>query len=123
MQGRGGNDAILLLGGNDTLVGGAGSDTLLWQPTYETFRGLTIDFVFGYYGYVKVYDGDRSPDSLVDLRRGYAVDYTADGLSRLSGIENFSGGVGNDLVFGDDRANVISVGGGGNIVDGWVATT
>ena len=93
-----------------------GSDTLLWQPTYQTFRGLSIDLV-DQYDHIIVYDGDRSPDCLVNLRAGYAADYTAEGLSRLSGIENFSGGVGNHLVFGDDRANVISVGRGANIVD------
>ncbi len=117
VQGRGGDDTFLLSSGNDTLDGGAGSDTLLWQPTYDTLGGLSIEFRDEYYWVTKIYDGDRSPDSLVDLQRGYAADYAAGGLTHLSGIENFTGGVGNDLVFGDDRANVISVGRGGNIVD------
>jgi Ca2+-binding RTX toxin-like protein len=117
---EGGNDTFLLAAGNDTLEGGVGADTLVWTPTYDDFYELHYTFdLIGHYGDPSItYSGDVTPDCLIDLRSGLALGYTAEGTSQINGIENVVTGVGNDVVIGDDRANVISVGHGCNHVDG-----
>jgi Ca2+-binding RTX toxin-like protein len=95
---------LLATHGPDRIDGGAGSDTLLLpQFIYE------ISYNIGYTG----------PDLTLDLREGVLGYHFLGDLAedRVSGIENVTGGAGNDRILGDAGANEIRSGGGVNYVN------
>jgi Ca2+-binding RTX toxin-like protein len=90
LKGGGGADWLEGVGGNDTLKGGGGADTLL--------GGVGID--------TASYDGSGA-GVFVSLRDNVAASGDAEG-DRLYGIENLSGSINADNLWGDDWANVLN---------------
>lgn len=92
--GLAGHDSLDGGGGNDTLLGGAGNDTLIGGAGIDTadYSGAAL---------ARVYLSLTGPQN------------TFDGYDVLSGIENLTGGAGNDKFFGSAVANVLD-GGAGN---------
>ncbi len=85
-----GNDVLRAIGDGDRLYGGDGSDTL-------TFAGET----FG-----------------TDVRLGNAIANFGSDTAGLFEIENVTGGLGNDSIFGDQFANVLNGGDGDDRIEG-----
>lgn len=115
-----GNDTLSGEGGNDTLVGGAGDDTVL--------GGIGNDLIIGGDGAGDdVYDGGSGIDTVkftgatkdvkVDLSAGIA-DGEEIGHDLLAGIENVTGGSGNDTLTGDGFANILLGNGGNDVLSG-----
>jgi trimeric autotransporter adhesin len=130
-DGGDGNDLLVATGGNSTLIGGSGDDTLgsydfiyvshgwgdqhlVWRVTMPT--GTPIG-----YGSVTM-DGGEGTDTaefryvggvVVDMVAGQAQFSNAEYGSKFTNIENIKGGLGNDLIIGDDQNNLLN-GAGGN---------
>ena len=90
LNGAAGNDSILAAGGNDTLIGGAGNDRLEGgtgtdSADYSAATGVVT----------------------AELWRGTAANDGQGGNDVLVGIENLIGGNFNDLLAGDEAANVL----------------
>ena len=104
--------------GADIVSGGAGNDTISFQGEYGRFN---IDLASG------IVLGDRShlsgtQASITQLEDviGAIVDDGAGGtiFQFLHDVENVTGGIGDDFIFGDNNANVIAGGGGNDVIDG-----
>ena len=125
ITGNSGDNVISGLGGADTLHGGAGNDTLI--------GGLGNDAIFGDAGndLIKYVVGDGA--DTVDGGTGIdTLDYTgtasavtvnlatgsANGLASMTGIENVTGGSGNDSLTGDAEVNVLTGGAGNDTLSG-----
>ena len=89
ISGSGGNDLLLGGGGNDSLDGGDGTDTVSFA---QAFAGVTAS-----------------------LTSGTA---TGEGNDTLTGLENITGGNGNDVLTGNSGDNVISGGPGNDTLSG-----
>ncbi|MDP2085398.1 MAG: calcium-binding protein, partial [Gemmobacter sp.] len=92
--------------GDDTLTGGAGNDTLLGGEGNDRLRlDAGNDLLDGGNGldWVEV---TGTANARVDLAVTTAQD-TGYGMDTLRNIENFSGGSGNDVAFGNEGANVL----------------
>jgi Ca2+-binding RTX toxin-like protein len=113
-----GNDTIMLSSGMDAIDGGAGSDTLVFDQTYEHYgngyREYGIDERWGYFWW---FYGPTDTTLAINLNSSSTLYYGGSGTTTLTGIENVTTGVGNDLVYGSEVANVISVGHGANYVE------
>ena len=95
--------------GDDTLGGGAGDDTIIGGLGADTMAGGTgIDTLS--------YENATSFVS-VSLTGGFTYGVDAQG-DTFSGFENLTGGSLGDALYGDDEANVIRGGGGGDFIDG-----
>jgi Ca2+-binding RTX toxin-like protein len=90
LKGGGGADWLEGVGGNDTLKGGGGADTLI--------GGIGVD--------TASYDGSGA-GVFVSLRDGVAASGDAEG-DRLYNIENLSGSINADTLWGDDWSNVLN---------------
>ena len=88
----GGNDVIRGMGGADTLDGGEGVDTASWDHLTAN-QAIQVNLATGATG-------------------GAAAGVT------LIGIENLTGGAGNDTLVGDAGANTLDGGGGDDVLDG-----
>lgn len=113
LDGGAGDDVLQGGDGNDRLIGGLGDDFLFGDAGNDTLiGGAGNDLLDGGDG---IDTADYSTDTAgvtVDLGTGKA---TGDGSGRdtLAGIENVTGGSGNDVLIGNGQANVLD-GGAGN---------
>ncbi|MFT3729113.1 MAG: calcium-binding protein [Terricaulis sp.] len=103
LTGYGGNDVLVGNAGNDTLNGGAGNDTLNGGAGVDTATYA-----------------DETDAMFVDLaagtaRRGSAAAAIED---TLTGVENVTGGAGNDTLVGSSAVNVLSGGAGDDTLRG-----
>jgi len=95
-----GNDDLRGHTGNDVLIGGAGNDTL------DGYDGIdTADF------------SADTAGVLVDLATGQAIS-TDSGTDMLQNIENVTGGAGDDMITGSNKANVLEGGAGDDTIFG-----
>ena len=110
LAGGAGDDSLLGLAGNDTLDGGEGGDSLT--------GGAGADMLDGGAGSdTAAYEDAGLVGVEVDLAGGIAVDGNGDPDS-LTGIENVSGGAGDDTLTGDDGANILWGNGGADQLAG-----
>ena len=151
MDGRGGADSLFGEAGNDTLLGGDGNDSLDGGDNEDLLNGgIGNDTLLGGIGDDTLIGGVGA-DSLVGGAGTDTADYTGslavnvnlntvgaqsggalgnDAVGdTLSGIENLTGGAGNDTLTGDGNANVLSGadgndslsgGGGADTLDGGI---
>ena len=118
LSGLGGDDVIEGRGGNDTLSGDNGNDSL--------FGGTGEDLLFGGAG-ADLIDGGGSVDTVsyvkgtgavrVFLDRGFAAGNTGQG-DMLVSIENAVGSAFDDRIVGDNLANTLDGGAGGDFLNG-----
>jgi Ca2+-binding RTX toxin-like protein len=118
LDGRGGNDALYGEAGDDTLLGGAGNDIL--------DGGAGNDLILGGQGADKLVGGDgvdtadyaaSTSGVTVNLTTGTGNGGDAEG-DTLAGIENVIGSKFDDVLDGDQRANVIEGGYGNDVLNG-----
>jgi Ca2+-binding RTX toxin-like protein len=113
VRGGDGNDFLAGEGGNDTIEGGAGNDTMRGGAGADRFDGGdgidTVDYSDAAAG-VQVYLG--SPWGFSGGLSGDAARDT------YVNVENLRGSAGNDILFGDADANVISGLGGNDTIVG-----
>lgn len=104
LQGGDGNDRLIGGAGDDFLFGGAGNDRLI--------GGEGNDLLDGGDGIDTADYAAETTGVTVDLAAGKA---NGEGIGRdtLTGIENVIGGAGNDVLIGNDLANILD-GGAGN---------
>ena len=132
--------------GDDVLIGGSGPDSLMGERGNDTLRaGEGIDELSGGLGRDRLYGG-AGEDTLVDgetdrraardrfdggtgvdvldysrRREGLRIDFgrgTASTEDRLRGLENITGGRGDDRLVGDGRDNTLAGGPGDDVVCG-----
>lgn len=99
LYGLGGADLLYGEAGNDQLIGGSGNDTL--------YGGDGVD--------TAVFSTAHDVDARLWAENGSAWDL---GFDLLYGIENLITGSGDDLVEGDEGANLLSAGAGLDVVHG-----
>jgi Ca2+-binding RTX toxin-like protein len=104
IYGEGGDDLITVLWGNDTVHGGDGNDTLAFT---DVAANLTLDLAAGHTTYI---DGGPTRDASGNVVGGFAGQYTV----TWDGIENLTGGTGNDVLTGDSNNNTLDGGAGIN---------
>ncbi|TCR63686.1 hypothetical protein [Bosea sp. BK604] len=109
LSGDDGDDVLKGGVGDDALIGGIGNDVL--------FGGEGDDDLIGGEGVDTVDYSDAAAAIVVDLAANAAEGDTI-GSDTLTGIENVVGGAGNDLITGDDLANVIDGGAGNDTLNG-----
>lgn len=100
----GGNDLAIACSGNDIIDGGSGSDGVSFefiQQSQAAFSTL-----------------GNSQAITADLTKTTAQNFGIFGSDTLIGIENLSGGFGNDRFFGDAGANELVGSGGNDYLDG-----
>ena len=100
IAGKGGDDVIDGGAGDDTLIGGSGDDSLIGGAGNDTadYSGVEAD---------------------LDLNLGGRwQDDGEGGRDKLSGIENLTGGSGDDALTGNGGANTIVGGAGDDYIDG-----
>lgn len=105
LEGRGGNDILDGGRGNDVLIGGNGNDTVIFNAS----RGLeqvsvTASLLAGTATVVR---------SLANVAGSETTE-----TDTMSGIENLTGGNGNDSLTGDAGANVLGGGSGDDVLAG-----
>lgn len=137
-QGLGGNDAFTASQGTDTFEGGAGTDTLrfntvntnttltfnLGQSGLRTATGSGVNTSFNgietLIGSLQTNDtvtyGTVSSDVTVNLQTGFATGLNGDANYTISGIENVTGGNGNDAILGDANINFLDGGAGSDVL-------
>jgi Ca2+-binding RTX toxin-like protein len=109
--GLGGDDTIKGGGGADTLYGGSGSDTLKGGGGADELNGGTgTTDTASYFG--------SSGAVFVSLIDDYAAWADAEG-DELNSIENLSGSVYDDHLWGNDDANTINGNAGADSLKGW----
>ena len=108
----------MLSSGTDSINGGAGTDTLVFDQPYERYSNGYHEYVIDErFGYFWSFYGPTDTTLAINLNSSSTLYYGGSGTSTLTGIENVTTGVGNDLVYGSAGANVISVGHGANYVE------
>ncbi|MGF9562975.1 VCBS domain-containing protein [Neorhizobium sp. JUb45] len=125
LDGGNGDDTLRGGRGNDTLVGGTNS-AVSFNRTVASNAAASIiasakggdtadysDVTTGVFANI----GNTNPDWPASIAPGTATDRanggTAVGTDTLNGIENLTGGAGNDILVGDDGANIL-IGGAGS---------
>ncbi len=109
IDGLDGNDYLRGLGGNDLLYGGAGDDILRGDGNDDLLDGGAGEDTADY--------GNSTGAVTVSLLIG-GPQNTGVGLDTLIGIENLTGGSGNDSLTGDIFDNVLNGGGGSDTLVG-----
>ena len=91
LKGGGGNDAMFGYGASDTLSGGEGNDAVDGGEGSDTadYSSATVGIV-------------------AEIWRGTITNDGQGGVDTITGIENLSGGIFNDLLAGNSGANVLS---------------
>ncbi|MDF1581324.1 MAG: Ig-like domain-containing protein, partial [Desulfuromonadales bacterium] len=119
LDGAGGDDTLYGDGGNDTLTGGAGTNTL--------YGGDGNDSLVGGAGNNTMHGGSGSDTasyagvgSGTVITASLATGSGGDGTftDTYDGIENLTGGAGNDHLTGDDNANILAGGDGDDVFYG-----
>jgi len=119
--GDGGNDLIKVMFGNEKVHGGDGNDTLSFA---DVNTGLVLDMASGSTTYTDGgpivahqgggTDGAPPPGTVPQVTGGFAGQYHV----TWDGIENLTGGAGNDTITGDNGDNVLIGGGGNDVIHG-----
>ncbi|WP_228126839.1 beta strand repeat-containing protein [Candidatus Viadribacter manganicus] len=120
LNGGAGNDIINGLGGADTLTGNGGSDTIDGGTGNDTIVATLNDGDDAYNGGggVDTYTlAAISADVTVNLTTGTSSSAQT-GSDTLVGVENVTGGSGNDTLTGDGLANLLIGGAGNDRLDG-----
>lgn len=115
LRGDGGDQEFWGLTGDDTLDGRGGDDFLVGDIGDDTLRGGAGDDALFGDGGIDTADYANTLDDLdIDLTRAVdqAVASGVTGTDTLNGIENVTGGHGDDIIVGDDAVNVIRGGDG-----------
>ncbi len=110
-----GDDTLSGTGADDILNGGAGDDTLIASP------GGGDDTYIGGDGNDTITYAASDDNLIINLAEGTATDDEGDngiGHDTIIEIENVIGGSGNDIIIGDDNANILRGGGGDDFIDG-----
>jgi Ca2+-binding RTX toxin-like protein len=117
LYGQNGNDYLVGDEGNDQLGGGSGHDRLTGQSGEDTLRGEDGNDWFDGGSERDTFYGGAGTDMLsyfgdtdrweVDLASGFAINLDANYDEILASIENLELGMGNDIAYGTDGANVI----------------
>ncbi|MGJ3259318.1 MAG: LamG-like jellyroll fold domain-containing protein [Rhodospirillales bacterium] len=110
-----GDDTLSGTGADDIINGGAGDDTLIASP------GGGDDTYIGGDGNDTITFAASDDDLTINLEVGAASDDEGDngiGQDTIIDIENVIGGSGNDIIIGDDNANILRGGGGDDFIDG-----
>lgn len=117
---EGGNSSDILQGddGDDRLAGGAGNDRLTGKAGNDILLADAGDDVLIAGDGVDTADYSGNGRAVSVNLSTTAAQNTGYGMDSLSGIENLSGGAGNDRLVGSNGANVIRGGGGKDIVSG-----
>ncbi|MFB2532513.1 M10 family metallopeptidase C-terminal domain-containing protein [Paracoccus sp. p3-h83] len=117
IQSGAGNDQIYGFDGNDLLLGGLGDDRIWAGNGNDSIRVEDgADYVDGGAG-ADVLELYGAAALRVDLAVTGAQN-TGYGLKTLRGIENLTGGSGNDTLAGDGLANVLRGGAGADVLSG-----
>jgi len=118
LQGGAGNDVLIGGAGNDGLFGGQGNDVIFGMGgADEIVADAGNDTIDGGSGEdALVFNSVQSPIT-VNLQAGFAVSAET-GRDQLKNIEDVIGGDGNDVITGNDAANVLFGGLGDDIVRG-----
>jgi len=118
VHGGEGNDIIWSNAGDDSLFGGAGDDTILgWAGSDILDGGAGNDIFNGGTGEDVAWFGNESGNITVDLTI-VTAQATGAGSDRFIGIENITGGSGNDNLTGDASANVLMGNAGSDSLNG-----
>lgn len=125
LRGGGGNDELSGYGGNDSLYGDGGSDSVDgYEGNDKLFGGDGNDVLDGGAGNDELRGGrgidtvrftegsEYSLGVVVNLNDGTVQGGELFGTDRLFEIENVEGTSGNDLIFGNGAANVLTGGAG-----------
>ncbi len=110
MNGSAGDDEFHGSDGDDTLFGRAGADTLSGNDGDDIMRGGNGDDTLdGGAGSDTAYYGNTGDGMDVDLERAVdqAVGSGSVGTDQLISIENVVGGLNDDILAGDDLANIL----------------
>lgn len=97
LEGKGGDDTLSGLAGNDSLYGGDGNDTLMLDAGDDLMSGGTGSDWIAYAGTMQV---------KLDLALT-GKQHTNFGYDTVQGVENASGGSGNDVLKGNAGANIL----------------
>lgn len=131
LWGNGGNDVIIGNAGNDLLVGGDGSDTLIGNDGADSFDGGAGndsidggigDDIFTESAGIDTILGGAGVDTLVITKTAgtrISLLETHSGDLFYQKIENVTGGLGNDTLFGDSKVNILSGGAGNDSIYGY----
>ena len=126
-------EGVDILSGIENVTGGAGDDTLVGDGQSNELNGgggndvltggLEGDMLIGGDGVDTAVFGTASGTIIhvhVDLGSGGSQD-TGEGVDTLVGIENLTGGLGNDTLIGDDQNNTLDGGAGNDVLTGGLA--
>lgn len=123
MQGLGGHDILRGYGGNDQLDGGNGDDRLIGGAGSDTLDGGGGVDTADYSDRTTRVEVTFSSPTQNSYGSGTAREYDAAGnlvgTDTLTGIENVTGGSGNDYIWGDGAANVLQGGAGDDEIVGY----
>jgi Ca2+-binding RTX toxin-like protein len=118
LYGDGAANSLSGLAGNDMLKGGGGADTLNGGSGTDTLHGGSgADQLYGGTGLDTATYADSASTVLVDLAAGLGFGGDAQG-DTYSLVENVTGSSNNDIISGDDEANVLRGGDGTDVLSG-----
>jgi Ca2+-binding RTX toxin-like protein len=112
LDGGAGNDTLIGAAGPDTLIGGAGIDTVDYR---DATAGVKVNLATGSGGTAAAMNRSFAPASAPASAPAGAPPDEGD---ELSGIENIAGSDYDDLLIGDENANVIDGRGGSDTLIG-----
>jgi Ca2+-binding RTX toxin-like protein len=122
LNGGEGHDLLLAGLGDDLLEGGAGNDRLFGDEGDDTLTGgQGYDILDGEAG-INTYLASReggwmTPGEIINLGTGYVRD-TFGQVDRLLNIQNASGNLANDTIYGSSAANILEGGYGDDVIHG-----
>ena len=119
VDGGSGKDFLYGGAGDDLLVGGDGDDKLYGDAGDDTLRGgRGNDVLNGGSGLDTADYSDVRTSVVIDLGKKSNIHKTPAGTDTFISIENVTGGRGNDKLFGNGAANVLSGGDGDDFLSG-----
>jgi Ca2+-binding RTX toxin-like protein len=127
IAGGGGNDVLTGDAGRNSLWGGGGGDSLRGEDGNDTLSGdAGADSLSGGAGtgdFVSYTDSDHTAGVVADIGGGPNDGNNNDGSPGArddihTDVEHLSGGIGDDVLSGDDHANILDGSGGGDSLNG-----